>query len=74
MAYRYRCGECGYSTPWTTESDAEDRAVSHYADRHPDIAPGGTVQINRKDANSVGCLPVLGMAVLLLLIVASCQR
>lgn len=73
MAFRYSCGECGFSTPWTTESEAEDLAVAHYADRHPNLTPGGTVQVNRKDPTGLGCLPMLGIAILLLVIVASCQ-
>ncbi|MET8732475.1 hypothetical protein ABZV81_35695 [Streptomyces parvus] len=74
MAYRYRCGECGFSTSWSTESEAEDRVVAHYADRHPDLVPGGSVEINRKNPNSLGCLPMIGIAFLLLLIIASCQE
>ncbi|MFI1188615.1 hypothetical protein [Streptomyces californicus] len=74
MAYRYRCGECGYSTRWTTESEAEDLSVAHYADRHPRLVPGGSVEINRKNPESVGCLTMLGIALLLLVIIASCGR
>ncbi|MEU0163269.1 hypothetical protein ABZ154_31870 [Streptomyces sp. NPDC006261] len=75
MAYRYRCGECGFTTRWTTESEAEDLAVAHYADRHPRIVPGGSVEINRKNPNSLGCVPLFGLACLVLfLIIASCQR
>ncbi|WP_324792430.1 hypothetical protein SJX93_00020 [Streptomyces cyaneofuscatus] len=74
MAYRYRCGECGFSTLWTTESEAEDRSRAHYADRHPQLVPGGSVEINRKNLETVGCLPMIGIALLLLLITASCQR
>ncbi|MFE9456741.1 hypothetical protein [Streptomyces californicus] len=74
MAYRYRCGECGFSTRWTTESEAEDLSIAHYADRHPRLVPGGSVEINRKNPESVGCLTLLGIALLLLLIIASCGR
>ncbi|MBD2830286.1 hypothetical protein ID875_26080 [Streptomyces globisporus] len=74
MAYRYRCGECGFSTRWTTESEAEDLSVANYADRHPRLVPGGSVEINRKNPESAGCLTLLGIALLLLLIIASCGR
>ncbi|WP_418960472.1 hypothetical protein [Streptomyces tritici] len=74
MAFRYRCGECGFSTRWSTESEAEDLAIAHYADRHPGLLPGGSVEVNRKNPHSPGCLPVLGVAFFLFLIIASCQR
>lgn len=73
MAYRYRCGECGFSTRWTTQSEAEDLSVAHYADRHPHLVPGGSVETNRKNPQSSGCLPLIGIALLLLLIIASCR-
>ncbi|MFJ7085958.1 MULTISPECIES: hypothetical protein [Streptomyces] len=74
MAYRYRCGECRFSTSWGTESAAEDLAVAHYAERHPGLVPGGSVEVNRKNPHSLGCLPMIGIAFLLLLIIASCQK
>ena len=74
MAHRYRCGECGFSTRWTTQSEAEDLSVAHYADRHPQLAPGGSVETNRKNPAAVGCLPMVGLVLLLLMIIASCQR
>ncbi|MBB6171255.1 hypothetical protein HNR23_001315 [Nocardiopsis mwathae] len=73
MAYRYRCGECGFKTGWTTESEAEDRAIAHYADHHPELIPGGSVEINTKNPNSLGCLPHLGILILLLIIASSCE-
>ncbi|MFE9009052.1 hypothetical protein ACFYOY_44300 [Streptomyces sp. NPDC007875] len=74
MAHRYRCGECGFSTRWTTESEAEDLAAAHYAERHPGLALGGGLEINRKNPNFLGFLPLLGIAFLLILIIVSCQR
>lgn len=74
MAHRYRCGACRFATRWATESEVSDLAAAHYAETHPGLALGGVVEINQKDPNSLGCLPMLGIAVLLLVIVASCQR
>ncbi|MGW1813917.1 hypothetical protein ACWCQM_10180 [Streptomyces sp. NPDC002125] len=74
MAHRYRCGECRFATRWTTESEVGDLAAAHYAENHPGLALGGIVEINQKNPNSLGCLPMLGITFLLLVIVAACQR
>jgi hypothetical protein len=77
MAYRYRCGECGFKTSWGTESQGQREQDSHYADRHPGLHPGGTVEVNGKNPapeNSGGCLGCLAVLVLLFLLLASCHR
>lgn len=38
-SYRHRCGECGHRTAWGTESRGEQAIETHYAHRHPHIAP-----------------------------------
>lgn len=70
MTYRYRCGECAYSAQWTTESEAEDLAAAHYAHSHPGLTPGGGTEPNRMSRRSLGCLAVLGVALLLILVLA----
>ncbi|MFD9758154.1 hypothetical protein [[Kitasatospora] papulosa] len=74
MAHRYRCGECRFATRWTTESEVGDLAAAHYAENHPRLALGGIVEVTQKNPHSRGWLSMLGIAVLLLLIVATCQR
>lgn len=72
MAYRYRCGECGFKTSWGTESQGEQQQIDHYASRHPTIAPGGSVEANRKNpSGSSGCLVFIAIAILLLLIASA---
>ncbi|ASU84471.1 hypothetical protein CDO52_18170 [Nocardiopsis gilva YIM 90087] len=76
MAYRYRCGECTFKTGWITESEAEDRAVAHYADHHPQLIPGGMVEFNAEKRDShgcLGCIPVVAILFLLLMIASSCE-
>ncbi|MEV4615480.1 hypothetical protein AB0K43_23255 [Kitasatospora sp. NPDC049258] len=77
MAYRYRCGECGFKTSWGPESQGERAQIAHYAGRHPGLHPGGTVETNTKNPDGGGCLGCLGaLAVLFLLFVlaAACGR
>lgn len=75
MAYRYWCGECGFKTPWLTQSEGEQRQIDHYAARHPGIEPGGQVEVNRKNpGGSGGCLTAVAVVVLLLLVAASCHH
>ncbi|GLW72713.1 hypothetical protein Kpho02_50120 [Kitasatospora phosalacinea] len=75
MAYRYRCGECGFKTSWGTESQGERAQIAHYADRHPDLYPGGTVETNGKDpSGGIGCLGVLAVLFLLFVLAVSCSR
>ncbi|MFE9259223.1 hypothetical protein [Streptomyces sp. NPDC006879] len=74
MAYRYWCGECEFKTTWLNESQTERQQIEHYASKHPGIEPGGHVQINRRDADGVGCLQILGVLVLLLILAAACRH
>jgi hypothetical protein len=75
MAYRYWCGECGYRTPWLSESQGEELQIEHYIRRHPGVPPGGTVEVNRRNPDGGhGCLVLLGIVLLLLLVAASCHR
>ena len=75
MAYRYWCGECGFSTGWTTEHAGEEEQLAHYARKHPTVPPGGHVEVNRKDpSRGSGCVPFLAVAVLLLILAATCRR
>ncbi|WP_335937548.1 hypothetical protein [Streptomyces sp. PTD5-9] len=75
MAYRFWCGECGFKTPWVSESEGEQRQVDHYTRNHPGIPPGGHVEANRKNPESGGgCFAVIGIIVLVLMIAASCGR
>ncbi|WP_369271307.1 hypothetical protein AB5J55_15845 [Streptomyces sp. R11] len=69
VSYRYRCGECGHRTPWGSESQGEHAMESHYARRHPHIAPGGMVEFRKgSSGGGAGCLIALGIVVLLLII------
>ncbi|WP_034088803.1 hypothetical protein [Streptacidiphilus albus] len=68
MAYRYRCGECGFKTSWGTESQGAEQQIDHYAERHPTIVPGGRVEANNKNPRGGnGCLAFIAVAILLLL-------
>jgi hypothetical protein len=75
MAYRYRCGECGYKTSWGTESQGEQQQIAHYANRHPGLPVGGQVEANTKNpSGGSGCLTFVLIAVLLLLLASSCSH
>jgi len=74
MVYRYWCGECGFKTSWGTESRGEQRQIEHYANRHPTIDPGGSVEARKNPSCSSGCLTFIAIAILLLLLAAACQR
>ncbi|MFJ1707411.1 hypothetical protein [Kitasatospora sp. NPDC088346] len=75
MAYRYRCGECGFKTSWGTESQGERQQSAHYADRHTGLVPGGLVETNTKNPDGGNsCLTFVAVAILLLLLAASCHR
>jgi hypothetical protein len=75
MAYRYRCGECGFKTPWGTESHGEQQQIAHYADRHPGLAPGGQVETNNKNpSGGKGCLTLIVITVLLLFLASACHH
>ncbi|MFG2269966.1 hypothetical protein ACGFNY_09350 [Streptomyces chartreusis] len=68
-SYRYRCGECGHRTAWGGESQGEQAIETHYAHRHPHIAPGGVVEFRKGSSGcGSGCLIALGIVVLLLII------
>ncbi|MGW4248066.1 hypothetical protein [Nocardia sp. NPDC004722] len=46
--YRAVCGECGFRSGWMTESQAEASSAQHYRSRHPNVPPGGTMQIRTR--------------------------
>ncbi|GAA2228353.1 hypothetical protein [Kitasatospora sp. NPDC001175] len=75
MAYRYWCGECSFKTPWLTESQGEQQQIEHYAKRHPGVPPGGHVEVDRRNpVGGRGCLQMVAIALLLLILAASCRR
>jgi len=75
MAYRYWCGECSFKTAWLSESQGEQQQLGHYAKQHPGIPPGGHVEVNRKNpGGGIGCFQAMAIAVLLLILAASCHR
>ncbi|MCX5129327.1 hypothetical protein ABT024_30285 [Streptomyces sp. NPDC002812] len=79
MTYRFWCGECGFKTPWGTESEAERGHTDHYATRHPGLRPGGQVETAAKapaaeGASWVGCTTVAVLGLLFLIIVSACGR
>ncbi|GJF35152.1 hypothetical protein KNE206_78520 [Kitasatospora sp. NE20-6] len=75
MAYRYRCGECGFKTSWGTESQGEQEQITHYTHRHPGLRPGGTVEANTKNPEGgIGCLGFLAVLLLLFVLAAACSR
>ncbi|MEV5259325.1 MULTISPECIES: hypothetical protein [Streptomyces] len=75
MAYRYWCGECTAKTSWLDESRAEQQQIDHYTRKHPGIPPGGHVEVHRGNPQGgLGCLPFLGITIVLLVIAASCRR
>ncbi|AEW99584.1 hypothetical protein [Streptantibioticus cattleyicolor] len=75
MAYRYWCGECGYKTPWVTESEGVELQIEHYAKRHPGIPPGGHVEADRRrPGGGVACLQAVFVIVLLLSFAVSCHH
>lgn len=47
-SFRIHCGECSYTTPWLTRSDAEDCHRRHYAEWHPGVRPHAYVRIGRR--------------------------
>lgn len=74
VAYRFWCGECGYKSDWGSESQGERQQIEHYAARHPGTPPGGQVEVNRKDPEGGACLPVVLVAIVLLILLASCHH
>jgi hypothetical protein len=75
MAYRYRCGECGFKTSWGTESQGEQQQIAHYTNRHPGLAPGGQVETNTKNpGGGNGCFTFIVIAILLLFLASTCHR
>ncbi|MEK8143423.1 hypothetical protein NKH18_18835 [Streptomyces sp. M10(2022)] len=73
MAYRYWCGDCGFKTSWGPESQGAEQHLKHYASRHP-VSTWGQVEINSRNPRGIGCAQIAGLIILLLIIVASCQR
>lgn len=71
--FRYRCGECGYKTPWLGETEGAQRLAHHYRRRHPGIEPGGDFEIRRDDGPGSGCLG-LGVVPFLFLRTRNGQR
>ncbi|NUP22555.1 MAG: hypothetical protein HOZ81_42155 [Streptomyces sp.] len=68
-SYRYRCGECGHRTAWGSESRGGEAMETHYAQRHPHIAPGGMVEFRKgSPGGGSGCLIAVGIVVLLLIL------
>ncbi|GCE01002.1 hypothetical protein [Embleya hyalina] len=74
MAYRYWCGECGFKTPWLTESEGRERQIEHYTRRHPGIPPGGQVESSAKSPDGMSCAQVVGIFLLLLFLLAVFSR
>ncbi|MFD2419949.1 hypothetical protein [Amycolatopsis pigmentata] len=72
--YRYWCGECGYHTPWLTESQGADAQMTHYIQRHPGIPPGGRVEFRQRPTGGGGCLGVVAALFLILLLASTCQH
>lgn len=76
--FRNSCGECRYTTPWLPESEAEQRIVDHYAQRHPDLPPGGTQQLDSGSGGGGGCggcgALALGLIVLFIIIALASQK
>ncbi|MFJ4654280.1 hypothetical protein ACIP5Y_23680 [Nocardia sp. NPDC088792] len=46
--YRADCGECSHQSAWLSESEAEAASIRHYRSKHPDLPPGGTMQIRAR--------------------------
>ncbi len=58
--FQRACGECGFATGWTTESSSEHQLLAHYHQRHPNIDPGGAVQIRDGSPLKGGESPGIG--------------
>ncbi|GAA3057167.1 hypothetical protein [Actinokineospora globicatena] len=73
--FQYVCGECGFRTSWTTESQGAQWQESHYAHRHPGIPPGGTVRVRERgrSGGGGGCLGLVGVLFLVLLAASTCR-
>lgn len=72
MAYRFWCGECGFKTPWLSESEGGQRQLDNYMTQHPGIPPGGHVEANRKNPEGIGgCLQAVAVIIVLLVILAA---
>ncbi|MEU4847194.1 hypothetical protein [Streptomyces gilvosporeus] len=67
--FRNACGECRYTTPWLTESEAERRIVDHYARRHPHLPPGGAQQINGGGGGGCGGCGALALGLIVLVVI-----
>jgi len=72
--YRYWCGECGYRTPWLTESRGAAQQIQHYAQRHSGLAPGGRIEVRAKrGGEGGGCVWLVGVLFLVLLLASTCH-
>jgi hypothetical protein len=71
--YRYWCGECRYRTPWSTEWQGAGRQLRHYALHHPDVEPGGRVEVRRTAHSGAGCVALVGALFLILLFASTCR-
>ncbi|MFE2878492.1 hypothetical protein ACFXG6_19705 [Streptomyces roseus] len=77
--YRFWCGECGFKTPWGTESEAGRGHTDHYGTRHPGLRLGGQVETGptvpaREGTSCAVCATTAVLGLLLLVIVAACGR
>lgn len=71
-AYRTRCGECNFRTPWDTENSAQMAMEAHYDDVHPDVPMGGMIEFDGRRRNE-GESPLIWvvLAIVALCILAS---
>ncbi|WP_344138003.1 hypothetical protein [Saccharopolyspora halophila] len=51
--YRYRCGECPYRAPWSTESQSAQRRRNHEFRHHPG-EPGGRFEVRERGRVGAG--------------------
>ncbi|RLK54343.1 hypothetical protein [Actinokineospora cianjurensis] len=75
--FQYACGECGFRTPWSTESQGAEWQEAHYSQRHPGIPPGGIVRTREQGRSGSGggggCLGLVVVLFLLLLAASTCR-
>lgn len=70
--YRYRCGDCPYRTPWSTESQSAQRQRTHRF-RHHAGEPGGRVEFRERGREGAGCILLMAVLFLLLPALSMCQ-
>ncbi|MCG3752182.1 hypothetical protein FKO37_16985 [Amycolatopsis sp. Poz14] len=71
--FRYWCGECGYRTPWLTQSQSAEQRARHYARCHPGVPPRGQAERRRSNSGGAGCLVLVGVLLLIVVAVAVCR-